>query len=369
MSSTAATSITPIIISTPQQHLGSFKSLTALSARDSLESLHQQRTRLPCRRSSSRHLRHHRSNALILQPRKSSSKSSGLVTVAASTTLAVDHNGDACKLQQRSSAARKFLMASSARTSRASLQMIQSQLQKSGIGRKKTVNHVGACNVIDEPASNQKRLASTIGRVQTHSLSHKNEADNGPDNGDDAMSQESMFGTDLQDESMLITRNELGACLKISQSLERLRLGGDGGASSSSCIDETESKTVDSKNSELVGGSRNVLFEYGCGDVADCNDDQNQFRNCANDEEASMFVKGIECGRRSVQWKGEVDVIYYAGDARPSKVIRRKNEPLREEAEQQARREEFIRVTLAKNLLSNISACQFREPWLSLMPK
>lgn len=51
------------------------------------------------------------------------------------------------------------------------------------------------------------------------------------------------------------------------------------------------------------------------------------------------------------------------------KIVRRENEPLREESEQQARRNRFIKLAVTKNLLSNVSACQLRDPWLVVMPK
>ncbi|XP_058792632.1 uncharacterized protein LOC131665050 [Phymastichus coffea] len=74
--------------------------------------------------------------------------------------------------------------------------------------------------------------------------------------------------------------------------------------------------------------------------------------------------------KRSVQWKREVDVIYYTGNSSAGKVVHRENEPLREEAEQQARRHRFIELALTKSLLSDVGACQLRDPWLvSVIPK
>ena len=50
------------------------------------------------------------------------------------------------------------------------------------------------------------------------------------------------------------------------------------------------------------------------------------------------------------------------------RVIHRENEPLREEAEQQARRNRLARFALNKSLMLS-GACQLRDPWLMLMPK
>ncbi|XP_015587494.1 uncharacterized protein LOC107264105 [Cephus cinctus] len=77
---------------------------------------------------------------------------------------------------------------------------------------------------------------------------------------------------------------------------------------------------------------------------------------CRSDAAQYKYTVELEAAKRSVQWSNEVDVIYYAGDANGGKVIRRKTEPLREEADQQARHKHFINMALTRSLLSGMNA-------------
>uniref|UniRef100_A0ABD2XK88 Uncharacterized protein n=1 Tax=Trichogramma kaykai TaxID=54128 RepID=A0ABD2XK88_9HYME len=130
----------------------------------------------------------------------------------------------------------------------------------------------------------------------------------------------------------------------------------------------------DETNDETAEGDNNrALIDQSSGDFSF----EEEAGACAA-AAAAAAAAAVETPRpRSVQWKGDVDVIYYAGDRR-GKLIRRENEPLREESDQQARKNRYVQLALAKSLFSNVAtvattaSCHLRGAppnWLAEWPK
>ncbi|XP_051168919.1 uncharacterized protein LOC127286515 [Leptopilina boulardi] len=88
-------------------------------------------------------------------------------------------------------------------------------------------------------------------------------------------------------------------------------------------------------------------LDFSSGDVKHLNDVACSSNNCIENQSEILSSK-----RKSVQWNREVDVVYYAGDLNGGKIVKREREPLREEADQQARHKKFIDLILEKSLLT-----------------
>ncbi|XP_033209986.1 uncharacterized protein LOC117168444 [Belonocnema kinseyi] len=127
-------------------------------------------------------------------------------------------------------------------------------------------------------------------------------------------------------------------------------------------------KPVENKNGvQTLYTQRQMDFSSG-DDVQNCATFQSD-ANCETDNLMAEESENLGSRRRSVQWNGEVDVVYYAGDSDGGKVLGREREPLREEDDQQARHKRFIEFMVMKqSLLSNAKA-HFLDYWLFAFPK
>ena len=148
---------------------------------------------------------------------------------------------------------------------------------------------------------------------------------------------------------------------------------------------ESEKPMESSSNMETLYTQRQLDFSSG-DDAKNCP----SFQSNENCQSENLIAEQSQISRRSVQWNGEVDVVYYAGDADggksnlhflpflrnpvlkyslAGKIVGREREPLREEADQQARHKRFIELVVRKNLLSNVRESYFRDSWLVVFPK
>ncbi|XP_043465599.1 uncharacterized protein LOC122500642 [Leptopilina heterotoma] len=108
--------------------------------------------------------------------------------------------------------------------------------------------------------------------------------------------------------------------------------------------------SVDTELMENLNEIQNLFtqkqLDFSSGDVKHLN---LQSENACSSKNCTEILSSK---KKAVQWNREVDVVYFAGDTYGGKIVKREREPLREEADQQARHKKFIDLILEKNLLS-----------------